>query len=69
MSWFIKLFKIKGIDVKVHLTFVLILAWAAYRWSGSTGAGWQGALFGVAATLLLFVAVTIHELSHSFQAV
>jgi len=68
MSWSIKLFKVKGIDVKVHLTFVLILAWAAYRWSLSTGAGWQGALFGVVATLLLFAAVTLHELGHSFQA-
>lgn len=68
MSWSIKLFKIKGIDVKVHLTFVLILIWAAYRWSSTTSAGLEGALFGVAATLLLFVAVTLHELGHSFQA-
>jgi Zn-dependent protease len=68
MSWSIKLFKVKGIDIKVHLTFVLILVWAAYSWSKSTGAGWQGALFGVAAILLLFVAVTLHELGHSFQA-
>jgi Zn-dependent protease/predicted transcriptional regulator len=68
MSWSIKLFRIKGIDVKVHLTFVLILIWAAYRWSSSTGAGLQGALFGVAATLLLFAAVTLHELGHSLQA-
>lgn len=68
MSWSIKLFKIKGIEIKVHLTFVLILAWAAYRWSSSTSADWQGALFGVVATLLLFTAVTLHELGHSFQA-
>jgi stage IV sporulation protein FB len=68
MSWSIKLFKVRGIDVKVHLTFVLILIWAAYRWSNNTGAGLQGALFGVVATLLLFVAVTLHELGHSFQA-
>ncbi len=68
MSWSIKLFRVRGIDVKVHLTFVLILIWAAYRWSGDTGAGIQGALFGVVATLLLFAAVTLHELGHSFQA-
>ena len=68
MSWSIKLFRVKGIDVKVHLTFVLILIWAAYRWSGSTGEGLQGALFGVAATLLLFGSVTLHELGHSLQA-
>ena len=68
MSWSIRLFRVQGIDVKVHLTLVLILIWAAYRWSGSTGAGIQGALFGVVATLLLFAAVTLHELGHSFQA-
>lgn len=68
MNWSIKLLKIKGIDIKVHLTFVLILIWAAYRWSVSTGEGVQGALFGIVATLLLFVSVTLHELGHSFQA-
>ncbi|MEJ2707431.1 MAG: site-2 protease family protein [Anaerolineales bacterium] len=68
MSWSIKLFRFKGIEVKVHLTFVLILIWAAYRWSSGSGAGWQGALFGVVATLLLFAAVTLHEFGHSFQA-
>ena len=68
MNWSIKLLKIKGIDIKVHLTFVLILIWAAYRWSVSTGEGMQGALFGIVATLLLFLSVTLHELGHSFQA-
>jgi Zn-dependent protease/CBS domain-containing protein len=68
MNWSIKLLKVKGIDIKVHLTFVLILIWAAYRWSGSTGAGLQGALFGIVATLLLFLSVTLHELGHSLQA-
>jgi Zn-dependent protease/predicted transcriptional regulator len=68
MSWSIKLFRIKGIEVKIHLTFLLILAWAAYRWGISQGQGLEGALFGVVVTLLLFVCVTLHELGHSFQA-
>lgn len=68
MSWSLKLFKVKGIDVKVHVTFLLILAWAAWRWSTGTGDGLRGALFGVVVTLLLFAAVTLHELGHSFQA-
>lgn len=68
MSWSIKIFKVKGIDVKIHLTFVLILIWAAYRWSVSTGEGWMGAVFGIAATLLLFASVTLHEFGHSLQA-
>jgi Zn-dependent protease/CBS domain-containing protein len=69
MNWSIKLLKIKDIDIKVHLTFVLILIWAAYRWSVSTGEGWQGAIFGIVATLLLFLSVTLHELGHSLQAI
>ncbi|RJP51182.1 MAG: site-2 protease family protein [Anaerolineaceae bacterium] len=68
MNWSLKLLKVKGIDIKVHLTFVLILIWAAYRWSVNTGEGVQGAIFGIVATLLLFLSVTLHELSHSFQA-
>ena len=68
MKWSIKLLKVEGIDIKVHMTFVLILIWAAYRWSVNTGEGLEGALFGVVATLLLFLAVTLHELGHSFQA-
>jgi Zn-dependent protease/CBS domain-containing protein len=68
MSWSIKLFRVKGIDVKVHLTFVLILIWAAYHWSGTTGQGWLGALFGIVATLLLFTSVLLHEFGHSLQA-
>ncbi len=68
MSWSFKLFKIKGIEIKVHTLFILILVWAAYRWSTTTGESLQGALFGVVATLLLFAAVLLHELGHSLQA-
>jgi Zn-dependent protease/predicted transcriptional regulator len=68
MNWSFKLGKVRGIDIQVHLTFALILIWAAYRWSTSTGQGIQGALFGIVATLLLFFSVTLHELGHSLQA-
>jgi Zn-dependent protease/predicted transcriptional regulator len=68
MSWSVRLFRVKGIDVKVHVTFVLILVWAAYRWGIDLGAGWTGAAFGIVVTLLLFLCVTLHELAHSFTA-
>jgi Zn-dependent protease/CBS domain-containing protein len=68
MSWSIPLLHVRGIAIKVHVTFALILVWAAYYWGIETGAGLQGALFGVVATLLLFVCVTLHELGHAFQA-
>ncbi|CAA9565343.1 MAG: hypothetical protein AVDCRST_MAG87-1902 [uncultured Thermomicrobiales bacterium] len=68
MNWSIPLFRVRGIQIKVHVTFALILVWAAYYWGIGTDAGLQGALFGVVATLLLFVCVTLHELGHAFQA-
>ncbi len=68
MSWSTKLFRVKGIDIKVHLTFVLILIWAAYRWGIEMRAGLAGALYGVVVILLLFACVTIHELAHSLMA-
>ncbi|MGB7294016.1 MAG: site-2 protease family protein [Candidatus Aminicenantales bacterium] len=69
MSWSIKLIRVKGIDIKVHLTFVLILIWAAYRWGVSMGAGPKGALYGIVVIILLFVCVTLHELAHSLTAI
>src|SRR5712692_4555664 len=69
MSWSIKLFQVKGIDVKIHLTFGLILVWVAYSWGTAAGAGTAGALFRIVATVLLFACITVHELAHSFVAI
>ncbi len=63
----LKLFSVQGIDIRLHYTFPLILAWAAYQFGSSTGS-MMGALFGVIAISLLFVLVTLHELGHSFAA-
>jgi Zn-dependent protease/predicted transcriptional regulator len=68
MSWSITVMRIKDIEIRVHATFVLILIWAAYYWGSQFDVGWRGALFGVVATLLLFVCVVLHELGHSLQA-
>jgi Zn-dependent protease/CBS domain-containing protein len=67
VNWSFKLLRVKGIDVRVHVTFALILVWAAIVWS-SGGGGLSGALFGVVAMLLLFACITLHELGHSLQA-
>ena len=68
MKGTLKLFTVKGIDVKVHFTFALILVWAAYQWGVQAGGGVAGGAFGVVVTLLLFVGVTLHELAHSLVA-
>lgn len=69
MIWSINLFRIKGIEIRVHITFALILIWGAYYWGSVADNGASGALFGVVATLLLFLCVTLHELGHAVQAV
>lgn len=68
MSSSLKLFSVRGIDIRLHLTFPLILVWAAFQFGVLGGGGLTGALFGVIAISLLFVLVTLHELGHSFAA-
>ena len=66
----LKLFSVKGIDIKVHITFPLILVWAAIQFGflGQGGFSLSGAAFGVVVTLLLFICVVIHELAHSLTS-
>ena len=68
MKGSVKLFSVRGIAVRVHFTFALILIWAAYRWGVQAGAGMTGALFGIVVTVLLFTCVILHELAHSLTA-
>jgi len=67
----IKLFTVRGIEVKMHMTFPLILVWAAVQFGFLNQRGFSpsGAAFGIVITLLLFLCVVIHELSHSLTAV
>ncbi len=63
MGWSIKVGQIFGIDIKVHLTFLLILVWGALNYGGSAGP-----LYGLFVTLGLFALVLLHELGHSVAA-
>ncbi|MCL4830490.1 MAG: site-2 protease family protein [Caldilinea sp.] len=61
-------FRLLGIDVKVHWSFVLVLAFGAFVY-GAGPAGWvTGSLYGVLTILLLFVCVTLHEYGHALAA-
>lgn len=64
-SW--KLFTIRGVEVRLHFTFPLILIFAALQF-GLIAGSVTGALFGVVAISVLFALVTLHELGHSFAA-
>jgi Zn-dependent protease/CBS domain-containing protein len=61
--WSFRIGRIFGIDIKVHLTFLLILVWGALNYGGSAGP-----LYGLIVTLALFVLVLLHELGHSLAA-
>lgn len=62
------IFKFRGIDIKLHITFPLILIWGALAFGPFRNAGWEGALFGILVTSLIFVIVVLHELGHSIAA-
>lgn len=68
MGGSIRLFALRGIAVKMHLTFPLILIWAGFQFGLIYPEHVKGALFGVFVTLLLFVIVLLHEFGHSFVA-
>jgi stage IV sporulation protein FB len=66
MSWSITLFRFGGTDVRVHLTFLLLLAW--FGIAGYTAAGWPGALGSILFILALFACVVLHEFGHALVA-
>lgn len=63
MNWSLKVGKLFGIDIKIHVTFLLILVWGALNYGGSAGP-----LYGLVVTLGLFTLVLLHELGHSLAA-
>jgi len=66
MSWSINIGSIAGTVVRIHLTFLLFLAWifAASYAAGGAAAAWDGLAF----MLLLFLCVLLHEFGHIFTA-
>ena len=67
MRWSYKLASIAGIDVRVHATFLLLLAFIGFQAYGTTGSA-AGALAGVGFVLLVFFIVVLHEYGHALAA-
>ncbi len=65
-GWSINLFRIRGIQLAVHASFFLLLAYAAYE--GWQAGGWEQLLWSVGILLAFFACVVLHELGHSFTA-
>ncbi len=66
LGWSINLFRIRGIQLAVHASFFLLLAWWAN--DGWVHSGLPGLWWNVASLLSFFACVVLHELGHSFTA-
>jgi len=66
MSWSLNIGKVAGTVVRIHLTFLLFLAWifAASYAQGGAATAWDSLLF----MILLFLCVLLHEFGHIFTA-
>ncbi|MYZ48003.1 site-2 protease family protein [Propylenella binzhouense] len=66
MSWSFPIARIFGSEIRIHVTFLLLLAWIgiAYYQQGGTEAAVQGVLF----ILALFACVVAHEFGHVLTA-
>ena len=66
MSWSITIARVAGSEIRIHLTFLILLAWigiSAYA-AGGTAAAVDSVLFIIA----VFACVVLHELGHAVAA-
>lgn len=66
MSWSIKFARVAGIDLKIHLTFLIFLLWIGSTYLARGGA--EFAIQGMLFIILLFACVLLHELGHALTA-
>lgn len=66
MRWALRLGRIAGIEVRIHLTFFLLLLWLAV--SDYREDGLREALHWTAFTCLVFFCVLLHEFGHALAA-
>ena len=66
LGWSINLFRVFGIQLAVHASFFLLLAYVAYE--GWTESGWLGLVWSTWLILSFFGCVVLHELGHSLTA-
>jgi Zn-dependent protease len=67
MKWSWKLVRLAGIDLYVHATFFLLIAWVGLSYWRAEGT-LTAVLGGVGFILALFACVVLHELGHALTA-
>src|SRR5438876_1500413 len=66
MSWSLPIFRIAGIQLRIHITFLLLIGWLAVGYYAQGGSAM--ALGRILFVLLLFVCVVLHEFGHALAA-
>src|SRR6059036_3822202 len=64
MSWSLPIFRVAGIQLRIHITFLLLIAWLAFGYYAQGGSA--VALSRVIFVLLLFLCVVLHEFGQAF---
>lgn len=66
MRWSFLLARISGIEVRIHLTFLLLPAFFGYQayMAGGPAAAWNSVIF----VCLIFLCVLLHEFGHAYAA-
>src|SRR5512141_628838 len=67
MKWSWKIGRIAGIDLYIHTTFLLLVAFYGFTYWQQTRT-LAGTLEGIGFLLLLFLSVVLHEYGHSLTA-
>jgi Zn-dependent protease/CBS domain-containing protein len=63
MGWSIPILRVAGIQLRIHITFLLLVAWIAFAYY--TQGGSSAAVGGVFFILVLFACVVLHEFGHA----
>jgi len=66
MKWSFPIARVLGIELRVHVTFFLLIIF--YGWLSYSSGGLQEAAWAVAFILLLFLCVVLHEFGHAMAA-
>src|SRR2546423_11026056 len=66
MSWSLPIFRVAGIQLRIHITFLLLIVWLAFGYYAQGGSA--AAASRVIFVLLLFLCVVLHEFGHAFAA-
>ena len=62
----LKVCRLFGIDLQLHYTFLLLVAWLG--WRGYASGGIEGGILQISLVVGVFICVVLHELGHALSA-